>query len=86
MRRVERLGLDHLPICMAKTQYAFSDRPEHRGIPTPFELTVREVEIAAGAGFVIPITGTMMRMPGLPKVPAALGMDIDDDGHITGLS
>ena len=86
LKRVQRLGLEHLPICIAKTQSSLSDNPALRGRPEGFDLTVREIEIAAGAGFLIPITGAMMRMPGLPATPAAVGMDIDDDGNITGLS
>ncbi len=86
LKRIERLGLDHLPICMAKTQNSFSDNPKALGRPEGFELVVREIEIAAGAGFLIPITGVMMRMPGLPSVPASEGMDIDESGRIIGLS
>lgn len=86
VRELIELGLDKLPICMAKTQKSFSDDDKKIGRPEDFIITVRDIEIAAGAGFVIPITGKMMRMPGLPKVPAAEGMDIDNDGNITGLS
>ncbi len=86
MRRIARLGLEKLPVCMAKTQYSLSDNPKLLGRPKDFVLTVREMEIAAGAGFLIPITGDIMRMPGLPKVPAALNMDMDKDGRISGLS
>jgi len=86
IRRIARLGLEDLPICMAKTQSSFSDDPKQIGRPENFELTVREIEIAAGAGFLIPITGNMLRMPGLPAFPAAEGIDIDGDGNITGLS
>jgi formate--tetrahydrofolate ligase len=86
LRRIERLGLDHLPICMAKTQSSISDDPKLLGRPEGFELTVRDIEIAAGAGFIIPITGDILRMPGLPSIPAAEGMDIDADGRISGLS
>ncbi len=85
LRRAKRLGLEGLPICMAKTQKSLSDDPKRRGRPSGFELNVREIEIAAGAGFIVPITGSMMRMPGLPKQPAALGMNIDEAGTITGL-
>jgi formate--tetrahydrofolate ligase len=85
LRRINKLGLEHLPVCIAKTQYSFSDDPKQVGIPDPFRLHVREIEIAAGAGFLVPITGTMMRMPGLPGVPAAEHIDIDADGTITGL-
>jgi len=85
LRRISKLGLDDLPVCIAKTQYSFSDDPKQVGVPDPFRLHVREIEIAAGAGFLVPITGTMMRMPGLPAVPAAEHIDIDADGTITGL-
>ena len=86
LRRINRLGLAGLPICMAKTQKSFSDNEKLIGRPTGFRVTVREFELATGAGFLIPLLGTMMRMPGLPAVPASEGMDIDDDGLITGLS
>ena len=84
--RIERLGLGGVPVCMAKTQSSFSDDPTRIGRPKDFIITVREIEVAAGAGFVIPITGDIMRMPGLPAVPAAIGMDIDNTGKISGLS
>ncbi len=86
IRKIEGLELDKLPICMAKTQKSFSDNEKLIGRPKGFTVTVREFEIAAGAGFIIPILGKMMRMPGLPAVPASEGMDIDDNGVITGLS
>jgi formate--tetrahydrofolate ligase len=86
LRTIAKLGLDHLPICMAKTQKSFSDNEKLTGRPTGFRITVREFEIAAGAGFLIPILGNMMRMPGLPTIPASEGMDIDNNGVITGLS
>ena len=86
IRRIERLGLAVLPICMAKTQKSFSDNEKLIGRPEGFRVTVREFEIAAGAGFLIPILGTLLRMPGLPAVPASVGMDISDEGVITGLS
>ena len=86
LRRIDKLGLNHLPVCMAKTQYSFSDDPKLRNAPTGFKVTVNDIEIAAGAGFVIPILGTMMRMPGLPETPAAEHMDIDANGVISGLS
>lgn len=85
MKRVTKLKLDHLPICMAKTQKSLSDNPEKIGRPTGFNIQVREIEIAAGAGFLVPITGDMMRMPGLPAQPAAQQIDISDDGDIAGL-
>ena len=83
---LEKLGLDKMPICMAKTQYSFSDDPSLLGAPTGFTLTVREIKVNAGAGFIVALTGSIMTMPGLPKVPAANGMDITDDGEIIGLS
>ena len=86
LKRIKTLGLDKLPICMAKTQKSFSDNEKLIGRPTGFRVTVREFEFAAGAGFVIPITGAMMRMPGLPEVPASEHMDIDKNGVISGLS
>lgn len=86
LKRIESLGLSHLPICMAKTQKSFSDNEKLIGRPSNFNITVREFEIAAGAGFVIPILGSMMRMPGLPSIPASEGMSIDDNGLISGLS
>ena len=86
LRRIDRLGLAGLPICMAKTQKSFSDNEQLIGRPAGFRVTVREFELATGAGFLIPLLGTVLRMPGLPAVPASEGMDIDDDGVITGLS
>lgn len=86
MAHIEKIGLAHLPICIAKTQKSFSDNEVLIGRPEDFELTVREFEIAAGAGFLIPITGNIMRLPGLPSEPAALRIDIDDNGVISGLS
>jgi len=86
LKRISDLGLDNLPICMAKTQSSISDNPKLLGRPEGFDFHIREIEIAAGAGFIIPIAGSMMRMPGLPATPAAEGMDIDKDGKITGLS
>ena len=73
------------PVCMAKTQYSLSDDPAKLGRPTDFTLTVREVKLSAGAGFIVALTGTIMTMPGLPKAPAALNIDVDDNGKITGL-
>lgn len=86
LRRIEKIGLGHLPICMAKTQKSFTDNEKKIGRPRGFNITVREFEIAAGAGFIIPILGSMMRMPGLPDVPASEGMHIDDNGVISGLT
>ncbi len=86
LRRIKRLGLEGLPVCIAKTQSSLSDDPKAGGFPTGFEITIRQIEIAAGAGFVVPITGEIMRMPGLPRVPGASRMDVDEDGTIHGLS
>lgn len=86
LKSIYELGLDKLPICMAKTQKSLTDDEKKIGRPTNFKVTVREFEFAAGAGFIIPILGDMMRMPGLPSIPAAEGMDIDKNGNITGLS
>ena len=86
LKMIQELGMDSLPVCMAKTQKSLSDNEKLYGRPTGFTMTVREFEFAAGAGFVIPILGNMMRMPGLAAIPAAENMDIDADGTITGLS
>jgi formate--tetrahydrofolate ligase len=86
LKRIERLGFDDFAVCMAKTQKSFSDISSLIGRPTGFRITVREIAIASGAGFVIPILGKMMRMPGLPSVPASTKMTIDKDGKISGLS
>lgn len=80
------LGYNNLPVCMAKTQMSFSDDEKKIGRPSGFTVNVREFELAAGAGFVVPILGQIMRMPGLPPVPASEGMDIDNLGQIVGLS
>jgi formate--tetrahydrofolate ligase len=85
LEKIKKLGLDKLPVCMAKTQNSLSDNPKLLGRPENFLLTVREIEVAAGAGFVIPITGEIMRMPGLPNIPAAENVDVDENGNITGL-
>lgn len=85
IRRLEELGYGNLPVCMAKNQYSLSDNPNKLGRPTGFTVNIREVYVSAGAGFVVAITGTMMTMPGLPKVPAAENIDVDENGRITGL-
>ena len=82
---IHELGLDHLLVCMAKTQASLSDDPAKIGRPGGFTLTVREVRISSGAGFLVPLTGSIMTMPGLPKKPATVDIDIDADGRITGL-
>ncbi|ACL74406.1 formate--tetrahydrofolate ligase [Ruminiclostridium cellulolyticum] len=83
--KIEEMGLDRLPICMAKTQYSLSDNPALLGRPQDFDVTVKEVRISAGAGFLVVLTGDIMTMPGLPKVPAAERIDINESGVITGL-
>lgn len=85
LKKIAALGLEELPVCMAKTQKSLSDNPKLLGRPKDFIVTVRQIEIASGAGFVIPITGDIMRMPGLPEYPAAERIDIDSKGHISGL-
>lgn len=82
---IENLGLDQLPICVAKTQYSFSDNAKLLGAPTNFVMNCREVRLCSGAGFIVLICGKIMTMPGLPKVPAAENIDVDDDGKIIGL-
>ncbi|WP_035166233.1 formate--tetrahydrofolate ligase [Caloramator sp. ALD01] len=82
---LEKLGFGNLPICMAKTQYSLSDDATKLGRPEGFKITVREVYVSAGAGFIVAITGSIMKMPGLPKVPAAEKIDVDENGRITGL-
>ncbi len=86
LRRIDKLGLSNLPVCMAKTQKSLSDNDRLYGAPLGFEVNIREFEYATGAGFVIPILGNMMRMPGLPSKPASEQMHIDDNGNISGLS
>ena len=78
-------GMGNAPICMAKTQYSFSDDPKKLGAPEGFTLTVRDIRISKGAGFIVVLTGEIMTMPGLPKVPAAEKIDVDENGKITGL-
>ncbi|EGQ1604150.1 formate--tetrahydrofolate ligase [Staphylococcus pseudintermedius] len=78
-------GWDHYPVCMAKTQYSFSDDQTQLGAPSDFEITIRELEAKTGAGFIVALTGAIMTMPGLPKKPAALKMDVTEDGHAIGL-
>lgn len=85
IRRLTKLGFDKIPICVAKTQHSLSDDPDRKGAPTGWELTIREVRVSAGAGFLVVLTGDIMTMPGLPRVPAAEAVDIDDDGKIVGL-
>ena len=83
--QLEELGFGNIPICMAKNQYSFSDDPKKLGAPTGFDVTVRELKVSAGAGFIVALTGDIMTMPGLPKVPSAEKIDVDKNGKITGL-
>ena len=85
VRQLTDLGFDKLPICMAKTQYSFSDDPKMLGAPKGFKVTVRNLKVSAGAGFIVALTGDIMTMPGLPKVPAAEKIDVDENGVISGL-
>ena len=85
LKRLTELGYGGLPVCMAKTQYSLSDDPAKLGAPKGFRITVKKVKVSAGAGFVVVLTGDIMTMPGLPKVPAAENIDVDENGKITGL-
>ena len=85
LKKLHKLGYDNVPVCMAKTQYSFSDDPTLMGAPKNFKITVRNVKISAGAGFIVALTGEIMTMPGLPKVPAAEKIDVDENGRISGL-
>ena len=85
IKKYEEQGLGNLPICVAKTQYSLSDDPTLLGRPSGFKVTINDLIPNTGAGFLVAISGDIMRMPGLPKVPAAVGMDIDEKGTIVGL-
>jgi len=85
LEEIQELGFDKLPVCVAKTQYSLSDDPTLLGRPRGFSITVRELKVSAGAGFIVALTGSILTMPGLPKHPAAENMDIDSEGRITGL-
>ncbi|MBR4471121.1 MAG: formate--tetrahydrofolate ligase [Erysipelotrichaceae bacterium] len=85
LKQLEELGFSNLPICMAKTQYSFSDDQSKLGAPKDFKITIRNLKVSAGAGFIVALTGDIMTMPGLPKVPAAEKIDVDENGVITGL-
>ena len=85
LKRLEELGFDNLPICMAKTQFSFSDNKNLLGAPRGFEITITSIKADAGAGFIVANAGSIMTMPGLPKVPAAEKIDVDNTGRITGL-
>ena len=85
LKKLEDLGFGGMPVCMAKTQYSFSDDQKKLGAPRGFRITVRNAKVSAGAGFVVALTGDIMTMPGLPKVPAAERIDVDETGKISGL-
>lgn len=85
LEQIKKLGFEHFPVCMAKTQYSLSDDPNVLGRPEGFTVTVKEIRISAGAGFIVALLGDIMTMPGLPKAPAALNIDVDDNGNIIGL-
>ena len=85
IKQLTALGYDKVPVCIAKTQYSLTDDPKKLGAPEHFKITVRNVKISAGAGFIVVLTGDIMTMPGLPKVPAAENIDVDENGKITGL-
>ena len=85
LKEIKELGLEHYPVCMAKTQYSFSDDPKLLGAPSDFHITVRDLRISRGAGFIVALTGDIMTMPGLPKVPAANNIDVLESGEIVGL-
>ena len=85
LERIRSWGYGHLPVCMAKTQYSFSHDASLLGAPTGFTIPVREFRLNAGAGFIVAVLGNMMTMPGLPKRPAALDMDMDEDGNLLGV-
>ncbi|MGM0667884.1 MAG: formate--tetrahydrofolate ligase, partial [Bacteroidota bacterium] len=85
LKAIESLGLDDMPVCIAKTQKSLSDNARLRGRPRGYKIAIREVELSSGAEFIVPIAGAIMRMPGLPSKPSAENIDIDQDGNITGL-
>ena len=85
IKQLEGLGFGNMPVCMAKTQYSFSDDKDLLGAPKGFRITVRQVKVSAGAGFVVALTGNVMTMPGLGKSPAAFNIDVDETGKISGL-
>ena len=85
LKKIKELGFEGFPVCMAKTQYSLSDDPKALGRPEGFTLNIRDIYVSAGAGFVVALTGNIMTMPGLPKNPAAFGIDVNEEGCITGL-
>ncbi len=85
IKQIKKLGYGNLPVCIAKTQYSFSDDPKNLECTEPFNIHAQEVILKSGAGFIVVITGKIMTMPGLPKVPAAEGIDVDENGNIAGI-
>ena len=85
IKRLEELGFGKLPVCIAKTQYSFSDDPTRLGAPEGFKISVRDLKVSSGAGFIVALTGDVMTMPGLPRRPAAENIDVDENGKISGL-
>ncbi len=85
LKQLEANGFGHLPVCIAKTQYSFADDPKMIGVPKHFRITVRNLKASAGAGFIVALTGEVMTMPGLPKLPSAEKIDVDENGRISGL-
>ena len=85
LKKLEEAGYSNVPICVAKTQYSLTDDPTRLGAPSGFVVTVRNLKISAGAGFIVALTGEISTMPGLPKHPAAMDIDVDENGKITGL-
>ncbi|MBR0130441.1 MAG: formate--tetrahydrofolate ligase, partial [Firmicutes bacterium] len=85
IKKLTELGFGNMPICMAKTQYSFSDNEKLLGAPKGFKITIRDIKVSAGAGFIVALTGAIMTMPGLPKVPSAEKIDVDENGRISGL-
>ena len=83
--KINKLGYDNLPICMSKTQFSFSDNPKNLECTEPFSITIKDINLKAGAGFIVALTGNVITMPGLPKVPSAEKIDIDKNGQIIGL-
>ena len=85
MERIEKLGYANLPVCIAKTQYSFSDNPKNLECKDEYNITIRDLELKTGAGFIVALAGKIMTMPGLPKIPAAEGIDIDENGDVVGI-
>ena len=85
MERIEKLGYTNLPVCIAKTQYSFSDDPKNLECKDEYNITIRDLELKTGAGFIVALAGKIMTMPGLPRVPAAESIDIDENGEVVGI-